>query len=91
MLVEIGGQYKIDYGELRSFVEKELCEFLGTDAYVLFADPVPAAKGRRGAEPEYGKIEIVKGNTTNKEVKRGTIKIKCKDQAVGRRKGKRCG
>lgn len=50
-LVDVGGQYKIDYRELRSFVE-ELCEFLGTDAYVLFAGPVPAAKGRRGAENE---------------------------------------
>ena len=74
MLVEIGGQYKIDYGELRSFVE-ELCEFLGTDAYVLFAGPVPAAKGRRGAEPEYGKIEIVKETPQIKKLKEERSKL----------------
>ena len=74
MLVEIGGQYKIDYGELRSFVE-ELCEFLGTDAYVLFAGPVPAAKGRRGVEPEYGKIEIVKETPQIKKLKEERSKL----------------
>ena len=74
MLVDVGGQYKIDYRELRSFVE-ELCEFLGTDAYVLFAGPVPAAKGRRGAEPEYGKIEIVKETPQIKKLKEERSKL----------------
>ena len=64
----------IDYRELRSFVE-ELCEFLGTDAYVLFAGPVPAAKGRRGAEPEYGKIEIVKETPQIKKLKEERSKL----------------
>lgn len=59
MLIQTDDKVKLDYGVLRSVIE-DLCKDFGTDAYVLFAGPAPAAKGRGGAEPEYGKIEDVK-------------------------------
>lgn len=74
MLIESGDTYKIDYGVLRSFVE-ELCKALGTDAYVLFAGPAPAAKGRYGAEPEYGKIEDVKESPQVKQLKEEKVRL----------------
>ena len=46
MLVVRDNRVGIDFGEFRSFIE-DLCHEFGTDAYVLFAGPVPAAKGRK--------------------------------------------
>ena len=74
MLIQTDDKIKLDYGVLRSVIE-DLCKDFGTDAYVLFAGPAPAAKGRGGAEPEYRKIEDVKESPQVKQLKEQKAKL----------------
>lgn len=67
----------IDLGAVRSFME-DLCREIGTDPYILFAGPVPAAKGRKSDAPVYGRIEDVKESPVARQLKSENLEYKGK-------------
>ena len=75
MLVVRDNRVGIDFGEFRSFIE-DLCHEFGTDAYVLFAGPVPAAKGRKCEEPQYARIEETKESPQTRQMRKENAELR---------------
>lgn len=74
MLVVRDNRVGIDFGEFRSFIE-DLCHEFGTDAYVLFVGPVPAAKGRKCEEPQYARIEETKESPQTRQMRKENAEL----------------
>lgn len=67
-------QASIDKLELRNFVE-EFCTALGVDASILFTEPMPIVKGRRGKDIPIPVIEGVESPIV-KKLKKGMLEQK---------------